>query len=224
VCCAAERFTNDEIDLKPEPSLESFGIKVPKGEAAADDDDDAAAAAAAAGGDEAAAKQQQQQQRSSSKGTKQKQKQAAANGAAAANGTAAAAAGAEGSSDDDEGPAFWVPSDEGGSSEDAGEGEAGEEVGSDVDMDGEGADDDDAELSGELGCLQDGQGCSSVGLPAGLQYLAGIVALTATNHTQNSTQNCVQGPWRIGCACVCHLHALLALLAAGLVTARLTPQ
>jgi hypothetical protein len=145
--CAAERFTNDEIDLKPEPSLESFGIKVPKGDPAAADAD----ADAADDDDEAAGKQQQQQQRRS-KAAKPKQTQAAAANGAPANGAAAAAAdtaGAEGSGDDED-PVFWVPSDEGGSSDEAdGEGEEGAGSGSDVDMDG--SESEDGAFEGEQG-------------------------------------------------------------------------
>ncbi|KIZ02584.1 Surfeit locus protein 2 [Monoraphidium neglectum] len=38
---AKERFTADEIELRPEPTLESFGIKVPKQEGGAEDGDEA---------------------------------------------------------------------------------------------------------------------------------------------------------------------------------------
>ncbi|KAF6251180.1 surfeit locus protein 2-domain-containing protein [Scenedesmus sp. NREL 46B-D3] len=135
---AKERFTNDEIDLKPEPSLESFGIKVHKGEPTAAADD-----AAAAEGD--AGKQQQKQQRSI-KGPKQKQEAAAANGAPA-NG--AAAADAEGSGDADE-PAFWVPSDADGSSDEEEEGAEGEEGGSGVGMNGGEKGDAEVAVAGEI--------------------------------------------------------------------------
>lgn len=30
--CLADRFAADELELKPEPSLESFGVRLPKGQ------------------------------------------------------------------------------------------------------------------------------------------------------------------------------------------------